>query len=67
MDPRAVLDDMEKILHSTGTQTLTLRSPAHSQTLYRLRYSGDATRFDFTSLLIITQKHTSMLRGISVG
>jgi hypothetical protein len=40
VDPRADMDDLEKILDPTGTRTPTLSRPARSQSLYRLRYPG---------------------------
>jgi hypothetical protein len=39
VNPRAGLDDVEKILDPTRTRTPT-RCPACSQSLYRLRYPG---------------------------
>jgi hypothetical protein len=38
--PRAGLDDVEKTLDIIGTGTPTPGRPAHSQSLYRLRYPG---------------------------
>jgi hypothetical protein len=40
VDPRDGLDEVEKILDPNRTRTRTLDRPAHSQSLYRLRYPG---------------------------
>jgi hypothetical protein len=40
VDPRARLDDVEKILYPTGTRIRPLGHPARRQSLYRLRYPG---------------------------
>jgi hypothetical protein len=49
VDPRAGLDEVEKILDPTGTQLRPLGRPARSQSLYRLRYPGlDSEEQTFT-------------------
>jgi hypothetical protein len=45
VDPRASLDDVEKILDPTGNRTPPLGRPARSQSLYRLRYPGSNLKF----------------------
>jgi hypothetical protein len=56
MGPRVGLQQRgeEKILDPTGTRTPTLRSPARSQSLYRLCYAGSSLkhRENFTSFLL---------------
>jgi hypothetical protein len=53
MDPRAGLDDLEKrkFLTLPGLELRPFGRPAHSQSLYRLRYPGSQFTADIKSIL----------------
>jgi hypothetical protein len=60
VEPRAGLDDVEKILDSTGTRTPTFR-PARSQSLYRSKCTSPRKYWNRPSLqqmLTVAMLHT---------
>jgi hypothetical protein len=55
VDPRAGLDDVEKILTLPGLELQSLGRPARSQSLYRLRY------FSYLLKVVGQQEHADPL------